>query len=91
MIQSKQQFFQKERQRLARDLSQKGSHPYYVRMKLNLVKRKEEKAIKKLRYELDKKSQPLISNLQKITDWDKVLRKIEFKKKILNIFYRLPI
>ena len=46
MIKSKHQFFERERQKVARELSSKGSHPYYVRMKLNLVKRKEEKRLK---------------------------------------------
>ena len=91
MVQSKRFFFQKERRKVAQQLSRKGSHPYYVKMKLNLIKRKEEKAIKKLNFELDKKIQPLVSNLKKVTDWGKVLRKIEFKKKMLNVFYGLPI
>ena len=91
MIQAKRQLFQKEMGRVAKQLSAKGSHPYYVKMKVNLIKRKEEKAIKKLNLELDKKSQVLVSHLQKVTDWDKVLRKIELKKNILKIFYRLPL
>ena len=91
MIQAKRQLFQKEMGRVAKQLSAKGSHPYYVKMKVNLIKRKQEKAIKKLNLELDKKSQTLVSHLQKVTDWDKVLRKIELKKNILKIFYRLPL
>ena len=88
MIKSKRIFFQREKRRVSKELSAKGSHPYYVKMKLNLLKRKEQKEIKKLTFELDKKAQVSVSNLQKVTDWDKVLRKIELKNKILKIFYR---
>ena len=91
MIKSKRNFFRREKIRVSKDLYAKGSHPYYVKMKLNLLKRKEEKEIKKLSFELNKKAQSLVSNLQKVTDWDKVLRKIELKKKILQVFYRLPL
>ena len=91
MIKSKRNFFRREKIRVSKELYAKGSHPYYVKMKLNLLKRKEEKEIKKLSFELNKKAQSLVSNLQKVTDWDKVLRKIELKKKILQVFYRLPL
>ena len=91
MIQSKRHFFHKEMKRVSRELSAKGSHPYYIKMKVNLIKRKQEKVIRKLNMELDKRSQVLVSYLKKVTDWDKVLRKIELKKKILKIFYRLPL
>ena len=57
MIKSKHQFFER-RQKVARELSLKGSHPYYVRMKIKLGEEEGRKAIKKLKYELDKRLGP---------------------------------
>jgi hypothetical protein len=60
-------------------------------MKVNLLRRKEQKALAKLGKEFDKKIRPFKNNLESVTDWSKTLRKIDFKRNLLELINRLPL
>ena len=90
-LKKKRNYFISEKRRVSNFYHKQKSHPYYVRMKLNLLKRKEERVIKKLGGTFDKRIRVYEEKLERVTNWSKTLRKVDFKNKILDVFYRLPL
>ena len=60
-------------------------------MKLNLLSREEKKAIEKLGQSFDKKILQLEKRLESVTNWSKMVRKVNFKKNLLEFLYKLPL
>ncbi|MDC0255803.1 hypothetical protein OAK75_12955 [Bacteriovoracales bacterium] len=83
--------FEKERKRLAVHYGRQKNHPYYIRMKLNLLSREEKKVIEKLGQSFDKKILQLEKRLESVTNWSKMVRKVNFKKNLLEFLYKLPL
>ena len=88
MIKSKRIFFQKEKRRVSKEFI-KGSSPLLCKNEAQSIeKKREQRGSKKLNFGVDDKkvSGFRCQTFQKVTDWDKVLRKLELKKQNIEDF-----